>query len=143
MGTAPRVFKFAIGSDDASARKVQKTILAEVRRRKFDSEAVFAIRLSLGEALINAIRHGNQGAREKLVRVEAKIGARQAEIVIEDEGCGFDRGAVPDPTLDENLIKPTGRGIHLIETYMDKVQWSHGGRCLKMVRRNGGKRKLE
>ncbi|MGA3065792.1 MAG: ATP-binding protein [Tepidisphaeraceae bacterium] len=137
MGTAPRVFKFAIGSDDASARKVQRAIIAEVKRRKFDSDAVFAIRLCLGEALINAIKHGNLGAPDKQVHIEAKVGARQIEITIEDEGLGFDRAAVPNPTLDENLHKCSGRGIHLIEAYMDKVQWSRGGRRVKMVRRNG------
>jgi serine/threonine-protein kinase RsbW len=143
MGTAPRVLKFEIRSDEAAARKVHRAILAEVKRRRFDADALFAIRLSLGEALTNAIKHGNQRAPHKLVRVEAKIADDQIEIIVEDEGCGFDRAAIPNPTLDENLIKPSGRGIHLIETYMDEVHWSHGGRCLKMIRRNGSRRKLE
>jgi anti-sigma regulatory factor (Ser/Thr protein kinase) len=59
---------------------------------------------------------------------------------VEDEGGGFDRAAVPDPTEDCNLMKASGRGIHLIETYMHIVEWSSGGRRLRMVRLNKTKR---
>ena len=72
----------------------------------------------------------------KKVHVEAKVTPKQAEIVIEDEGPGFDRTCVPDPTADENLCKCSGRGILLIESFMDKVQWSHGGRRVKLVKKN-------
>jgi len=57
-------------------------------------------------------------------------------IVIEDEGSGFARALVPDPTLEENLEKSSGRGIHLIEAYMNEVRWSRGGRRLRMVKKN-------
>jgi serine/threonine-protein kinase RsbW len=60
----------------------------------------------------------------------------RAEIIIEDEGPGFDRKGVPDPTSDENLEKCSGRGILLIESYMDEVKWTNRGRRLKMVKRN-------
>jgi len=43
---------------------------------------------------------------------------------------------VPDPTLPENLEKCGGRGIHLMEAYMNKVEWSRGGRRVRMVKRN-------
>ena len=59
-----------------------------------------------------------------------------AEIIIEDEGPGFDRKHVPDPTLEENLEKCSGRGILLIGAYMDFVEWTNGGRCLRMIKRN-------
>ena len=62
---------------------------------------------------------------------------KRAEITIQDEGPGFKRSGIPDPTLAENLHKCSGRGIHLIEAYMDEVQWSRGGRRLKMVKENG------
>jgi serine/threonine-protein kinase RsbW len=136
MGTASRVFKFAIGSNYDSAQNVQSAIMDEVRRRKFDPTAEFAIRVSLHEALTNAIKHGNRMEESKKVAVSAKVGNRRVEIVVEDEGGGFDPEAVPDPTLDCNILRPSGRGIHLIETYMDQVEWSRGGRRVKMIRRN-------
>ena len=69
----------------------------EVEKKGFDSKSTFAIRLSLEEALIKAIKHGNKLDRQKMVRIEAKVTAHATEIVIEDEGPGFDRATVPDP----------------------------------------------
>src|SRR5437016_4182448 len=128
--------KFDITSTFSEGREVQKRITDDVERLGFDSHSQFAIKLALEEALINAIKHGNKLDPRKKVHVEAKVTPRQAEIVIEDEGPGFDRNCVPDPTADENLCKCSGRGILLIESFMDKVQWSHGGRRVKLVKKN-------
>ena len=61
---------------------------------------------------------------------------KRFEITIEDEGKGFERSSVPDPRLDENLEKLHGRGLLLMEEYMDEVQYSAGGRRIRMVLRN-------
>jgi len=130
-------FEFTISSnDDAASRAAQKKILDEVHRRGFNNQCVFAIKLALVEAMINAEKHGNRRDPKKKVYVEATVTPREAEIVIEDEGAGFKRATVPDPTLPENLEKCGGRGIHLMEAYMNKVEWSHGGRRVRMVKRN-------
>jgi serine/threonine-protein kinase RsbW len=70
------------------------------------------------------------------VTVEARISSRRAEITIEDQGPGFNRSVVPDPTAEENLCKCSGRGILLMETYMNSVKWSKHGRRVRMVRIN-------
>jgi serine/threonine-protein kinase RsbW len=129
-------FKVTIPSDYNAGREVQERILREVKRHGFSAESTFGIRIALEEAMVNAIKHGNQLDRHKKVHVESRITARRAEITIEDEGPGFDRSTIPDPTCDANLHKCSGRGILLIETYMNKVQWSNGGRRLKMVKEN-------
>jgi serine/threonine-protein kinase RsbW len=128
--------EFTIPSINARSQEVQKKIMHDVNRRGFNSQTVFAIRLSLEEAMTNAIKHGNGLDPEKKVHVEATVNSRQAEIIVEDEGPGFNRPKIPDPTLPENLEKCSGRGIHLIEAYMDDVQWSQGGRRVRMIKRN-------
>lgn len=128
--------RFCIPSDLAQLRQVQERILDETDRHHFGPNSTFAIKISLEEALINAVKHGNKQDPSKHVRVEATITPQQAEIIIEDEGCGFDRSRVPDPTADENLYKLHGRGVMLMEAYMHEVQWSCGGRRVRMVRRN-------
>src|SRR5271168_4896334 len=128
---------FVIPSDYTESRKVQETILADVTRFHFNPESAFAIKLALEEALINAIKHGNGMDPHKKITIRARLSPRRAQIEIEDEGTGFDRNVVADPRLRENLEKCCGRGIFLIESYMDKVTWTRGGRRLKMVRRNG------
>ena len=128
--------KFTIPSNYPAAHEVQKSILDDVERHGFTSQCAFAIKLALEEALINAIKHGNKLDPAKQVHVEANISERQAEITIEDEGPGFERTCVPDPTLEENLEKCSGRGILLIEAYMNRVEWSKQGRRLRMIKIN-------
>jgi len=129
-------FEFTISSINEQSQEVQSKIMHDVHRRGFNSQTIFAIRLSLEEAMMNAIKHGNRLDPRKKVYIAATVNSRQAEIIVEDEGPGFHRHAVPDPTLPENIEKCSGRGIHLIEAYMDEVQWSHGGRRLRMIKRN-------
>jgi serine/threonine-protein kinase RsbW len=131
--------KFDIRSDFAEGREVQKRIMNDVERSGFDDHSSFAIKLALEEALINAIKHGNNLDPSKKVHIEAKVTPKRFEIVIEDEGKGFDRSEVPDPTADDNLCKCSGRGILLIEAFMNRVQWTRGGRRVKMIKNNEAK----
>ncbi len=131
--------KFVLSSDPHKRREltdVQAQILDEVYKQKFNSDSVFAIKLALEESLINAVKHGNKNDPNKNVHVEAIISPRQVDLIIEDEGPGFDRTKVPDPTAPENLEKASGRGILLIESYMTSVDYSHNGRRVHMVKRN-------
>lgn len=134
--TLSKPLRFIIASDLAAGRDVQNRIMDDVTRGGFDSRCVFAIKLALEEALVNAIKHGNRLDPCKKVRVEAKVTPKEVEIVITDEGPGFDRRCVPDPTLEENLEKCCGRGLLLIESYMNKVEWSCGGRRVRMIKKN-------
>ena len=130
------VLSFTIPSDDKAIRPVQKRILDDVIRHGFNTHSLFAIRLSLEEALRNAIIHGNRLDRKKKVHVQAKVSPLRVEITVEDEGSGFKRKTVPDPTLDENIHKCSGRGILLMEAYMNSVRWTRGGRRVKMIKKN-------
>ena len=103
----------------------------------YDEGARFAIKLALEEAINNAIKHGNKGDPRKTVDVTYQIDAERAVITIADQGKGFDRDAVPDPTADENLEKPFGRGIMLMRAYMDEVRYSKAGNEVTMTKRNG------
>lgn len=136
VGRLSKPLRFIIPSDFAEGRLVQKRILDEVARHHFGEDATFAIRLSLEEALINAIKHGNKLDPRKKVTVEAEVTPDHIEIEIEDEGPGFDRSSVPDPTSEENLERLHGRGILLMEAYMTEVEWTRGGRRVRMVRKN-------
>ncbi len=109
-------------------------ILEEAETHGYEGECLFSIRLSLEEALINAIRHGNDFDESKTVRVDYDINDERIEIIVTDEGQGFDYNDVPDPTADENLEKPSGRGVMLIRTFMDEVEYSDEGRCVRMVK---------
>jgi serine/threonine-protein kinase RsbW len=133
---AEKSVKLTISSEHPAVRAVQDQVLGELARFGFDHQSHFAVKLALEEALINAMKHGNKMDPGKKVHVEFKINRDQVEFIIEDEGPGFAREGVPDPTLDENIEKCSGRGILLIEAYMTRVYWSHGGRRLHMIKKN-------
>ncbi|HEX8340966.1 MAG TPA: ATP-binding protein [Tepidisphaeraceae bacterium] len=128
--------KFVIPSDFARSRDVQVRILDEIEKNHYNSDCVFAIKLALEEAMVNAVKHGNKLDPLKKVYVEALVGPTLTEIIIEDEGPGFSRTEVPDPTAVENLEKCSGRGILLIEAYMSTAEWTNNGRRLHMTKRN-------
>ncbi len=127
---------FDIPSDFDAGRDVQRRVMEQVVLHHFEADCVFAIRLALEEALVNAIKHGNGADPKKKVHVEAHITPKRAEILIEDEGPGFKRSRIPDPTNHHNLSRPSGRGILLIEAYMTSAKWERGGRRLRMARDN-------
>jgi serine/threonine-protein kinase RsbW len=129
---------FDITSDYAAAARVLDAVVLAVEKKGYDADSVFGIKLALDEALVNAIKHGNKLDHTKCVRIDVKMTPRRLEIEVEDQGKGFDRKMVPDPREAANIEKPSGRGILLIESYMNKVQWKHGGRCLRMVKLNDG-----
>jgi anti-sigma regulatory factor (Ser/Thr protein kinase) len=54
------------------------------------------------------------------------------ELSVTDQGPGYDPATIPDPTLDENVEKPSGRGLMLIKSFMSEVRHELGGRRLVM-----------
>jgi serine/threonine-protein kinase RsbW len=100
----------------------------------YPKAACFAVRLALHEAITNAFEHGHEKLPpETPVRVEYDISAPQASFSVEDQGPGFTPAEVRDPTLDENLEIPSGRGIMLIRAYMTDVSFNPKGNRITMI----------
>lgn len=130
--------EIVIESDLAEARRVQSEIELALQLVEFHERDIFAIRLALEEALVNAIKHGNQMDRAKRVRVSYHVCSERFEVLIADEGPGFDPCEVPDPTAPENLERPCGRGLLLMRHYMTEVDYHDCGRAVRMAKlRNG------
>jgi serine/threonine-protein kinase RsbW len=130
-----------IPSDPALARAVQDRIEQLLLERRLAERDLFGIKLALEEAIVNAMKHGNQMDRSKTVRIAYRIDADRFEIVITDEGPGFDPEDVPDPTAFENLERPCGRGLLLMRHYMTDVRHNARGNSVTMskVFRDGKK----
>ncbi|SIO05320.1 ATP-binding protein [Algoriphagus halophilus] len=86
------------------------------------------IMISVTECISNAIIHGNQHDKNKLVHLELFMEDELLRFVIEDEGPGFDLTELKDPTEPENIEKPGGRGIFLIKHLSDEVKFEEEGR---------------
>ncbi|MBN3521235.1 ATP-binding protein [Algoriphagus lutimaris] len=86
------------------------------------------IMISVTECISNAIIHGNQHDKNKLVHLELFMEDELLRFIIEDEGPGFDLTELRDPTEPENIEKPGGRGIFLIKHLSDEVKFEEEGR---------------
>jgi CheY-like chemotaxis protein len=118
--------------------------------------------VGLGEALANAMYHGNLELnsslresdgdsyhrlaeerrrqppyRDRRIVVEVRMAPQKAVFVVRDEGCGFDPSALPDPTDPANLDKVTGRGILLMRAFMDEVLFNARGNEVTMIKQQG------
>ena len=124
--------KVEIPSEKGAGEQVVQEVLAQLQQYKWDERDIFAVHLSLEEALVNAIKHGNGFNVAKAVRVVCNVSQDRIRIVITDEGEGFDPEAVPDPTEEENLERPCGRGVHLMRNFMSEVQFNAAGNSVVM-----------
>lgn len=126
--------RLTIRSRPAEAEQVHRALMPEVVAAGFSGDAQFAIRLALDEALSNAIWHGNGQDPAKQVVVEYEVDDHSVAVSVRDQGPGFNPNVVPDPTRDENLEKPNGRGIMLMRAYMSDVRFSDCGNCVTLVK---------
>ena len=118
------------------ARQVESAILCECQKNQFGEADIFAIKLALEEALVNACKHGNKMDRCKTVRVQYHVTPQRADIAIEDQGPGFNPAELPDPTADENLEMCSGRGILLMRAYMSSVVFNPSGNKVTLTKFN-------
>ncbi len=120
-------FEVVIPSDTAAGQLIQERIIRRLEVLNYDDRDVFGVRLALEEALVNAIKHGNGMDPNKTVRIFCRADEHKVRIEIEDEGEGFQPETVPDPTADENLERPCGRGIMLMRAFMNSIEYNASG----------------
>lgn len=94
------------------------------------------IPLACDEAITNAILHGNEGDQEKKVGVQIYISYSRFKIRVRDQGEGFDTSTTKDPTDEENLLRASGRGIYLMRSIMDSVEYKEDGRVVELEKLN-------
>jgi serine/threonine-protein kinase RsbW len=125
--------------DPAQARRVQDQIESQLVSCRFEESEIFGIKLALEEAVVNAIKHGNQMDRTKKVYIQYRIKEDRFEVEIRDEGGGFDPDDVPDPLAVENLERPCGRGLLLMRHYMTEIVFHPPGNRLSMAKVRAGR----
>ena len=104
----------------------------------FDEDSAHWIGMSVRETVTNAIQHGNKLDLSKKVDICFEVLPDQLSIWVTDQGAGFNADEIPNPLDADNLLKPSGRGIFYIRTFMDEVEFkslSQGGMEVHMVKR--------
>jgi len=126
--------QLVIPSDLSAARQLQGEIEEALHAVHYNEQEIFAIKMAVEEALVNAIKHGNQMDPGKIVSVCYKVESERFEVSITDQGPGFDPSDVPDPTAPENLERPCGRGLLLMRYYMTDVTFADRGSTIAMFK---------
>jgi serine/threonine-protein kinase RsbW len=121
-----------IPSEPGAGKAVLEEVLRRLEENDWVQHDIFGVHLAMEEALVNAIKHGNGHDIRKQVRVQCQVSPERVRIEIADEGPGFNPDDVPDPTDEENLDMPSGRGIMLMRSFMSRVQYNDRGNCVSM-----------
>ena len=114
-------------NERGSSRLVTDDLLEQLGLFGWSPEEIFAVHLAAEEALVNAAVHGNKLDPLKRVHVECEVSSDLIRLTVTDEGPGFDPEAVPDCTLAERLECASGRGVMLMRSFMNRVEYNAKG----------------
>lgn len=123
---------FCIPSRTDAGHAILDGVLLQLQDFEWEQKDVFAIQLSFEEAIVNAIRHGNQSNNRLGVRVHLEITPERFLARVEDEGPGFNPDSLPDPTLEDFLDRPCGRGVKLMRAFMTSVHFNPTGNAVTL-----------
>jgi len=105
-----------------SVDAAEEAVLKDAEGLGFDEDDLHKIGISVRECMVNAVAHGNRYHAKKKVHLLISRKPDRLEVVIGDEGEGFEMSSLPDPLADENLLRHSGRGLLLIQAFMDEFQ---------------------
>lgn len=123
-----------VASEMVAAQAVAEQLIAHLEDFEVEAGSIFHVRLALDEALANAVKHGNRLDPSKRVTLRYSISHERVVISIEDEGEGFSVASVADPTDNENLDKPGGRGLLMMRSFMTQISYNDSGNCVTLVK---------
>jgi len=121
-------------SDTRTGRRILDEVLKELELQHWTQRDIFCVHLAVYEALINAIVHGNDENLSKKVHFICRLSPRCVRVEITDEGPGFVPDALPDPTDDDFLECPGGRGVLLMRAFMSRVFFTPPGNHVVLER---------
>lgn len=113
---------------------VDSVISEIISEMGFNEEARKQVNLAVIEAGTNAIKHGNKGDSSKIAHFQFGVHSDKITIKVRDEGEGFEIAQVDDPLDPENLLRSNGRGIFLMHSCMDEVEFNERGNEINMVK---------
>jgi len=121
-------------SDPKQIARVEKFVDKVNKKAHLDDGTMYRLLVATTEAVNNAILHGNKSDPRKLVHISCELVGHALMVTVRDHGRGFDPNHLANPLADENLMKENGRGIFLIRSLVDEVDFrlSRGGTSVIM-----------
>ena len=109
-----------LASNLASVDSAEAMVVESAAAMGFEEDAQMDLGLAIREAMVNAVAHGNSYSPDKQVRLILEAHGGAIRVTIIDQGQGFDLNQVPDPTQGENLLRESGRGLLLMQAFVDE-----------------------
>jgi serine/threonine-protein kinase RsbW len=116
-----------INSDVIELKKVETFLTNIFNEYNLEMKHFNKVYLCISEAVVNSIKHGNKNDINKNVFIEVSYDIPQINIMIEDEGNGFDLNKISDPTNKGNLKNESGRGIFIIKSLTNQIEYNEKG----------------
>jgi len=120
---AVKVLKKEIVSDPVLLPELEEYVINAAVANNVNEDKINNLALAFSEAASNAVLHGNKNNPSKKVFIVITIDEVYFKVSIKDEGNGFKLDQVPDPTKPENILKESGRGIHIMKSFLDDLQY--------------------
>lgn len=115
--------RMTLSSIPKNITRVEKFINRVSARFVLDEIKLNKVMVSLTEAVNNAIVHGNRSNPAKKVTVICEGLPGWLLFIVNDEGRGFKPEKIANPLKTENLLRESGRGVFLMRTLMDRVEF--------------------
>ncbi|MGH9631969.1 MAG: ATP-binding protein [Bryobacteraceae bacterium] len=114
--------KTVLESTLESVDSAENLVLEAASRAGFEEEDLHKLGMAVREAMVNAVVHGNRYNARKKVHLAVEAESDRVVVRITDEGEGFEPEALPDPLAEENLLRQSGRGLLLIQAFVDEFE---------------------
>mgnify|MGYP003343745784 CR=1 FL=1 len=124
--------KISLSSESKSLLVLEEWINKLCDFHQISVEQYGNVLIAITEAVNNAIIHGNKNIANKKTDIEYNFENQTITFTVFDEGNGFDFNDLPDPTSPENLEKPKGRGIFLMNHLADMVNFIDNGNVVQL-----------
>lgn len=121
------VDSISIPSDFGSINQVETLIDNVCSKLQVKEDYYGNVLIAVTEAVNNAIQHGNNS--NSSLNVDVAVGDKETDFCfsVKDYGNGFDYNDLPDPTAPENIEKENGRGIFLMRSLAEEIEFEDGG----------------
>lgn len=136
--TQNKMFKLQIRSSPKEIVKVEPFLKKVNCTAHFNKTQFHNMLIATTEAVNNSIIHGNQRDPKKFVNIICIVNPKYIEIHVIDEGKGVRKKDIPDPLKVDNILREFGRGIFIMQHFMDSVKFrklQHGGEVIMRLKK--------
>ncbi len=121
-----------IKSDLSEIKRVEQFLFRIFEKKMIPQKYFNKVFLCISEAVVNAIEHGNKGDIEKDVVITIECDLSCLNVVVHDEGNGFNYCKVKDPTRSDNLMNEGGRGIYIMKSICSELSFRNDGKSVEI-----------